>query len=97
MYFKLIVHRVRPPCLLATVSALVLRFGARKVADLRLAEPSPGIAKRVFGVDYNGVEAAADLPLVARRNDSLAWIIHEGLGMMASQVPRQLRHDCRSR
>jgi len=72
MYFKLIVHRVRPACLLAVVSALVLRFGARKVAGLRLAEPSQGIAKRNFGVDCNGFEAAAELPLVARRNNSLS-------------------------
>ena len=30
------------------------------------------IAKRIFGVDCNGVEAAADLTLVARRNNSLS-------------------------
>jgi len=39
---------------------------------LRLAGPSQGIAKRVFGVDCNGVEAAAELTLVARRNNSLS-------------------------
>jgi hypothetical protein len=52
----------------------VLRFGARKVAGLRLAEPSQGTAKRDFGVDCNGVEAAAELPLVARRNKTLSWL-----------------------
>ena len=38
---------------------------------LRLAGPSQEIAKRVFGVDCNGVEAA-ELTLVARRNNSLS-------------------------
>jgi hypothetical protein len=39
---------------------------------LRLAGPSQRIAKRIFGVDCNGVEAAADLTLVARRNNSVS-------------------------
>ena len=39
---------------------------------LRLAGPSQEIAKRIFGVDCNGVEAAAELTLVARRDNSLS-------------------------
>jgi hypothetical protein len=50
----------------------VLGFGARKVAGLRLAEPSQGIAKRDFGVDCNGFEAAAEPPFFARRSNSFS-------------------------
>jgi hypothetical protein len=40
-----------------------------KSGGLRLAGPSQGIAKRVFGVDCNGSEAA-ELTLVSRRNNN---------------------------
>jgi hypothetical protein len=49
----------------------VLHFGPRKAMGLRLAGPSQRIAKRIFGVNCNGVEAAA-LTLVARRNNSVS-------------------------
>ncbi len=60
--------------MLAAVRALVLRFGARKVDGLRLAELSQEMAKRDFDVDYDGFEAVAELPLVAGRNNSLSQV-----------------------
>jgi uncharacterized membrane protein len=39
---------------------------------LSLAGSAQGIAKRIFGMDCNGMEPAAELTLVARRNNSLS-------------------------
>jgi len=68
----------------------VLHFGPRKAMGLRLAGPSQGIAKRVFGVDCNGVEAAAELTLVARRNNFLSsggrFLVLDSLAVVVAAI-----------